>query len=99
PAGPVPAQPAPLTPSTQRILPSSPRQAILAQPQVRPLTVPTPAPRPSEPQREAAPSIQVTIGRVEVRAVPAETPARAARPAPPTLSLEDYLRQRNGGRR
>ena len=99
PAGPVPAQPAPLTPSTQRIMLPPPRQAILAQPQVRPVTAPTPAPRPREPQREAEPTIQVTIGRVEVRAVPAETPVRPARPAPLSLSLEDYLRQRNGGRR
>jgi hypothetical protein len=79
--------------------PAPPRQAVIAQPQVRPLAVPTPAPRRQELQREAAPAIQVTIGRVEVHAVPAETSARPARPASPALSLEDYLRQRNGGRR
>ena len=48
----------------------------------------------------APPTIQVTIGRVEVRAVTA--PAEAARPregkAPPLLSLDQYLRQRNEGR-
>jgi len=49
----------------------------------------------------AAPAIHVTIGRVEVRAVSA--PAEPARPrerkAPPLLSLDQYLRQRNEGRR
>ncbi|MGH2351765.1 MAG: hypothetical protein ACRDJN_09150 [Chloroflexota bacterium] len=50
----------------------------------------------------AAPTIHVTIGRIEVRAV-----APAAPPAPPTraapsrraLSLDEYLAQRNGARR
>jgi hypothetical protein len=48
-----------------------------------------------------APTIRITIGRVDVRAVVPATPA--ARPAParpsPALSLEDYLKQREGGRR
>lgn len=49
----------------------------------------------------APPTIRVTIGRIEVRAV---TPAPPVAPAPvrtpraaPALSLEDYLKQRNGG--
>lgn len=45
----------------------------------------------------ATPTIQVTIGRVEVRAT---TPARrvdSPRPAGPKLSLEDYLRGRSKG--
>jgi hypothetical protein len=49
---------------------------------------------------EPAPTIKVTIGRVDVRAI--MTPAPAARPAParrgPSLSLDDYLKQRGGGR-
>lgn len=47
------------------------------------------------------PTIHVSIGRIEVRAVPAPTAnnTRPQRPAAPRLSLEDYLRQRNGGRR
>lgn len=54
---------------------------------------------PEEPNRE--PAIHVTIGRVEVRAVPAPPPAptRSAAPAAPRLTLEDYLRERNGGGR
>ncbi len=48
---------------------------------------------------ESAPTIQVTIGRIEVRAtqLPANSPS--TRSSTPLLSLEDYLRQRNGGGR
>lgn len=48
----------------------------------------------------APPTIQVTIGRIEVRAVPPSAPPRP-RTATPTarLSLEDYLRSRSGGER
>jgi hypothetical protein len=43
--------------------------------------------------------VQVTIGRVEVRATPpSAAPApRPQRPAPAVLSLEEYLRQRDQG--
>ena len=49
----------------------------------------------------AAPLVRVTIGRVEVRA---QFPAAPSAPAPrrsraSTLSLEDYLKQRSGGKR
>lgn len=48
----------------------------------------------------AVTQVQVTIGRVEVRAVYSPPPAPAApartRPAP-AMSLEDYLKQREGG--
>ncbi len=49
----------------------------------------------------ATPTIRVTIGRIDVRAV--TPPAPAPRPKPiragPTLSLDDYTRQRKGGGR
>jgi hypothetical protein len=49
---------------------------------------------------EPAPTIKITIGRVDVRAMMPAAPA--ARPAParpsPALSLDDYLKQRGGGR-
>jgi len=49
----------------------------------------------------SAPAIHVTIGRVEVRAVTPPAPAvKPRRAAPsPSLPLEEYLKQRNEGRR
>lgn len=45
----------------------------------------------------APPAIRITIGRIDVRAVPSASPATAQpRPGPkPLMSLEDYLKQRN----
>jgi hypothetical protein len=52
----------------------------------------SPAPAP------AAPTIEVTIGRIEVRAAP--TPPRTtAGPTVPVMSLDQYLRSRSGGDR
>jgi hypothetical protein len=44
-----------------------------------------------------APTIHVTIGRIEVRATTPAMPASKPRPAPQTMSLDDYLRQRSRG--
>jgi len=47
-----------------------------------------------------APVIRVTIGRIDVRAVlPPAQPPRQTTPARPKLTLDEYLKQRNGGRR
>ena len=50
-------------------------------------------------QESPAPAIHVTIGRIEVRATP-PTPAKVEKRQPQTapVSLDEYLRQRNGGR-
>jgi len=50
---------------------------------------------------DAVRTVQVTIGRVEVRAItPApQEPRRTERKAVPLSSLEEYLRERNGRRR
>lgn len=44
------------------------------------------------------PTIQVTIGRVEIRATVESTPTRKTPAKAPVMSLDEYLRQRNGGR-
>lgn len=45
------------------------------------------------------PMIQVTIGRIEIRATASPTPSRKTPVRSPGMSLEEYLKQRNGGRR
>jgi len=45
-----------------------------------------------------APSVHITIGRVEVRAVPPATPNRRASAPAPKLSLDEYLKRGKGGR-
>ena len=70
--------------------------APILQPRV---TVAEPAPPPV--RREApppAPTIQVTIGRIEVRATPAaKAPVVERQAARPAVDLEEYLRQRSRG--
>ena len=71
-----------------------------AQPTVEP-AAPVPAVLPKA-MRKPAPTIQVTIGRIEVRAITLPAPPaprfKPARPGP-ALSLDDYLKQRNEGKR
>jgi len=74
------------------------------------LAVPAPIPQALR-QSESAPQVEspqdatvrIHIGRIEVRAVSAPQPVQAARVAPPPhgpkLTLDDYLRQRNEGKR
>jgi hypothetical protein len=51
-----------------------------------------------ESRRTEPVEVHVTIGHIEVRAAaPAKAPVR--RPAPPRVSLDDYLKRRNGGAR
>jgi hypothetical protein len=77
------------------------RPRAVARPSLGP---PVPASRAIRAERERAgarsgPTIHVTIGRVDVRAVmtPAAAPPRPAAPVE-SSSLEDYLRGRTGGR-
>jgi hypothetical protein len=55
----------------------------------------------TEPSATTTPAIQVTIGRIEVRATPAPTVVESERKnhavAPPIMSLDDYLQQRAKG--
>jgi len=82
----------PLTPAIQ------PRPVSPAQPRLNPVSQPAFG-ESSNLRAAEAPTIQVTIGRIEVRATPPAAPVPKSRPASPTLSLDDYLRQRNEGRR
>jgi hypothetical protein len=46
------------------------------------------------------PTVHVTIGRIDVRAVlPDRPPARSAAPPEPQLTIEEYSRQRREGLR
>ena len=74
---------------------SAPIRAILA-PERPPNSPLAPHLQPSE-AKSAEPVIHVTIGRVEVRAVPAAPAPKRAAPSAPSLSLGEYLRRRDGG--
>jgi len=77
----------------ERELPAlSERQAIVRT--IRPLPPIAPLPPAAAP---ASPAINVTIGRVEIRAVPPPAQERAKPKPARILSLEDYLRQRASG--
>jgi hypothetical protein len=54
----------------------------------------------STPSTQPQPTIQVTIGRIEVRASSPPTPSLQSKPfqRSPTMSLEEYLRQRGGSK-
>jgi hypothetical protein len=65
----------------------------------RPLPPRSPAFPPQSKDPPVAPSINVTIGRIEVRAMPPATvvSSKAARPPAPLMNLDEYLRRRAGG--
>jgi hypothetical protein len=71
---------------------------VIARPHSRPYLEPAPPPTTCSTARPA-PTIQVTIGRLEVRTTPPPLPPSKERSTPLVMSLDDYLRQRNGGRR
>lgn len=52
-----------------------------------------------QPAVSESPTIQVTIGRVEIRAAVASASARKTPARSPAMNLDDYLKQRNGERR
>jgi hypothetical protein len=70
---------------------------VVAQPRVGLYAEPA-APRRPRPAIQPEPTIQVTIGRVEVRATQSAAPARPReRHTPSAMSLEEYLRRRAEG--
>lgn len=52
-----------------------------------------------EAEGKEQPTINVTIGRIEVRATTAQLQNRPKAKGPALMSLEDYLKQRSGGKR
>jgi len=89
-------------PQSSRLESQNELRSLLAATQVQPVPKIVPENLSSVPQRSAAsqPTINVTIGRVEVKATreaaPAARPARA--PANPSvMSLQDYLQRRAAG--
>lgn len=89
PDGTMTGQPSPRQPGVALAAPSP-------LPQRREPAAPRRAPAPAEP----GPTVQVTIGRVEVRAVPPAAPSPApGRRTGPAISLEDYLHRRDRGPR
>lgn len=84
----------PATPRTLIEPTTSAPTAIVTRPYVRPHIEPAPA-FPPEAKQKPASTIQVTIGRIEVRATsPPGQPPQKKRSASPVMSLEEYLRQR-----
>lgn len=62
-------------------------------------TRPTPATPQTAPAAPAPPVVQITIGRIELRAIVTPASPRAVPPPAPKLGLDEYLRQRTGGAR
>ena len=96
----VPPRSEPISPSATK---SATGREIIATPRVTPAPVSSPQMARRDPAPESAPTIHVTIGRIEVRAV---TSSAAVTPPPsrtvaksPVTSLDDYLRERSGGRK
>jgi hypothetical protein len=81
---------APAKPASGPILPTSPLSTVMPSPGALP-----------ELATERGPVVRIHIGRIEVRAVTPPQQAPASRPAarPPRLTLDDYLHQRDEGKR
>lgn len=80
---------------TQSVFSEESRQAI-----IKPLTEPMAPPHATESTgNNPAPTIQITIGRIEVRATAAATATKKIPAKSPAMSLDDYLRQRQTGGR
>ena len=95
-AGPRPGKATDEPPLPQVVPPDRPATNLVAHPRIaRPAGPKVVQVGPDE-VAESAPIINVTIGRIEVRATNAP-PAPRRQSAAPLMSLDDYLRQRAGG--
>jgi hypothetical protein len=89
-------------PSTQAVAPQAgqvlePLRGSPPKTSLQPAVTVTRLAPPVEPTQPTPPTIHVTIGRIEVRTTPA-SPAPRQRPAPAVMSLDDYLKRREGER-
>jgi hypothetical protein len=77
--------------------PAPARRTMARAEETRAVLAPSGAPQKAHPvfERPAAPRIEVSIGRVEVRAVYAPPPPARKPPSLPSTSLDDYLKQRD----
>ena len=76
----------------------NPGVALPAAARLRPASLPDASERAERPTDMSPPTIQVTIGRVEVRAPAASArEARRVKATPSVLPLNDYLRRRKEG--
>ena len=108
-AKPQPVSPTPLASATPPAAASSLRsqsqisnlKSQIPRPIARPAiaTRPTPSMPQTAPATPAPPVVQITIGRVELRAIVTPASPRALPPPAPKLGLDEYLRQRTGGAR
>jgi hypothetical protein len=93
PLRPAPAMPVPQAPIATIRAPGRPQ----APPPGRPIFMQRQSAPPAQPAT-TPPPIEITIGRLEVRAAPAtSTPSAGRASRGPALGLDDYLRQRNRG--
>lgn len=95
--------PEPTVPRSERppveTAPAMTQSPIVAEPHVTHYVEPATRPRAElAAAPEAAPTIRVTIGRVDVRATPPPAPTpKVQRPKAPVMSLDEYLRERAEG--
>jgi hypothetical protein len=80
-------------------LPSRPILTRLASPEANSAKTAAAQDQPIQADSSAAPQIHITIGRIEVRAAnpPPVVPRKPAARQGPVVSLEDYLKRRQGG--
>jgi hypothetical protein len=74
-------------------------QAVVVKPEVTANTADAVLVEPQLIAPKPEPSVKITIGRIDVRAVMPATPSTVTAPRPPAmkaLSLDEYLQQRNG---
>lgn len=108
PAPALPAEIAPVERGAARVTerrieaPVAPLPMVVPRPPALPPLPEAPRGRTIEFVREttpAAPTIQVSIGRIEVRAQPGALPQRREPARPAVMTLDEYLRRREGGAR